>query len=162
MTLKVQKMTSKKKSKTAYPQISFYIEEYPNCCGIDVIVNVDDYEEFTDDEEWPMSNGEFPSLAACHRDFYKRLLAQRSRTFMQMAVVSKYLGRRLDGPNYTGQNTPLLNFLIKDKKWNVLSVFKNSNTGNEVTVIGKTFPKKRLSKVSGGIFNTSWSNTTNW
>ena len=136
-------MTKKTSKQKYYPPIHFDIESYPGCCGISVVESIDDdYEDNYASEK--DSYYPFESKEKQHVDFYKQLLDQRHRSFLQMSLVSRYSGakKKKDG-TYAGQNNPLLKFLINEKKWKVLQVFKNSNTNNEVTVIGKTFPPKK-------------------
>jgi len=136
-------MTTKKSEQRYYPEIDFDIQGYPGCCGIDVVCSIDeDYDDCYSNEK--DSYFRFKTQKEQRVAFYKKLQQDRTRSFLQMSLVSKWnwAKKRKDG-TYDGQNNPLLNFLINEKKWKVLQVFKNSNTGNEVTVIGKTFPPKK-------------------
>ena len=128
-------MTPTKISQDCLP-ISFGLDEYPWCCGIEVVTSVEE-------DSW---EGTLTTLNKAVNHLCKKINIARRKTCLQMSIVTKYQGTK-KGQLPDG----FIDEMVRNK-WKVLDVFKNSNTGNEVTVLSKVFPKKRAKK--NGLFGS--------
>jgi hypothetical protein len=161
-------MATKKPSKpeVRYSEIEFSLDEYPNCCGIEVAYGFEDtggesYNSFQSScwreptkQEWRDS---FPytSRKAQLDAFYKDLLRRRSKCHIQITLVSKYKGEAANKKN-KGQFPDLLEYLTNVKKWKVYETFLHPGHGNQLTVLGTILPKKRQPKPTTGFGVYGW------
>jgi len=134
---------------TEYPQV----DDYPGCCGIDII-NGFEVDHMHGEDEENVDEG-ILSESSMHKALYKHILDNRSRRNVQVALVSKYKEPDSRG---TEQIPGFIDFLVKEKKWKVLDKFVNPNHGNQVTVLSKTFAKNKEPKSQGnyvgyGLYN---------
>ena len=141
---------TKTTSKYFLSEIEFYIEDYPSCCGIEIVSSLNCEEN---DEGW--GNKRFPSIDKAVEHFCKRVNQERRKTYLQLSVVTRYNGSRKGDK---GQMPDGFVTELEKRGWTKDRIFKNSNTGNEVTVLSKVFPKKRVKALpNGGIFSgNSW------
>jgi len=117
-----------------YPQV----DDYPGCCGIDII-NGFDVDKINGEDKEDVDEGIFTE-SSLHQVLYRHILKKRIRRNVQIALVSKY--KELNG-GLREQIPGFIDFLVKEKKWKVLDKFVNPNHGNQVTVLSKTFAKKK-------------------
>jgi hypothetical protein len=168
MTTKVTKM-AKKTSKSDvrysldYNDVECYGVQF--CCGLTEVSGLDrdavdtfSRSEFeargyatsqTFEEEFPHA-----SLESLFGEWYESFQRERATTSVFMTLVSRYSNQSARVKK-KGQFPEFLEWLIKKKKWKVYSKFINSNTKNEVTILGKNFPTVR-GKSSSGIFTSSY------
>lgn len=133
---------TKTKNKEYFAPVDFYIEGYPACCGIEIVCNLE-----LPTDAYPDDYYRFPTLDKAVDHFCKEVNKQRRKSCLQITIVTKYNGHRKGAPDSAQMPDGFVEALV-ERKWKIDQVFKNSNTGNEVTVLSKVFPKKRAPKTT--------------
>ena len=133
---------------------SFQMDQYPNCCGIDVATGF--YVDETTEEEYKKQLAEFNKeyknasnwwrpdppakplkLAAVHKWYEKKIRDRRAAARVQLALITKYKS--------TGkEQVPGLSEYLQKKGYEVQQVFINPAHGNEITILQKTWKNRNL------------------
>lgn len=141
------------KSKTTGPKkqfrnLRFYVDQLPGCCGIGVVANFEEEEEFR--YYWgnhkEQSEAPWATLEEQAEDCYKRILEKTwgettdgdEYSTLMITLVSKYKDTK------KGPQLPALAALLKKKRWKVAEKFINPNHGNEVTLFVKHFGNRKV------------------
>ena len=123
-------MMTKAGEKYSFYEGDIYQEDFPGCCGVDVLTGFDVYPDTYGVELGPK----------LYNKIYKVMCAKREMRYVQVSLVSKYkTGKKEQIPGF-------IDWLIKEKKWVKNAKFINPNHGNEVTVLGKVFPRIKQKK----------------
>lgn len=129
----------KSKEQLYYYMNDIVVDEYPGCCGIEVVHGfyLDKKTEY--DTNW---QGPGVTLDKVYKRTLKQISSLRSCRHIQLSFVTKYKNDR-DFPD--GQLPGFKELLLKNK-WMLVDEFVNPNHGNTVAVFSKTFPKKKQPK----------------
>lgn len=154
--------TKSKKVKRYFPMTEMFMEEYPACCGIEVVTGIcaDECDQKGDPPSQPVrmayhddywyrdiirnwendcKNWGGITKEELFKDFLKKVSEKRNDRHVQLTFVKRRKGKK------TGDMPEGFQQFLEENGWYTIDEFVNPNHGNYLCVMGKTFRNKKKS-----------------
>lgn len=142
-----------KSPKKTLKRIDFGVDEFPGCCGIEVVARFKEEEGvytypggYWGNPKWRAARNHHSSVEEQIDDLYNRILEHTSCPCVLITLVSRF--EHNDQGYKAGEaQLPLLHEKLIAEDWQINQVFINPEHGdNEVTLYTKTFPERQESR----------------
>lgn len=138
------------KEKKTYKELTFYVEDFPGCCGIQVVGSFrEEGGHYTYPNgmwgggKWNPAKNKYVTAEEQAEAVYKKILKETECPCLTVSLVSRW--NQTEGKNKeegTAQLPALHDILIREG-WQINQVFINPVHGdNEVTLFTKVFPER--------------------